>query len=105
MNMPNAPHTLMWLVGRCLKSPPELRDPLVKGPMTPSEIQDLILSFQRAVIERTMAAEINLHLGYRPGEDKPEGHGPTSAIAFGLFPLTSLKVHQLRYKIFALETL
>jgi len=25
------------------------------------------------VIERTMAAEMNLHLGYRPGEDKPEG--------------------------------
>ncbi|CUJ18224.1 Transposase and inactivated derivatives [Achromobacter xylosoxidans] len=41
--------------------------------MTPSEVQDLFLSFQKAVIERTMAAEMNLLLGYRPGEGKPEG--------------------------------
>jgi len=53
--------------------PSELLDHLVKGPMTPSEVQDLFLSFQKAVIERTMAAEMNLHLGYRPGEVKPEG--------------------------------
>ena len=53
--------------------PAELLDHLVKGPMTPSEVQDLFLSFQKAVIERTMAAEMNLHLGYRPGQDKPEG--------------------------------
>jgi len=52
--------------------PAELLDHLVKGPMTPSEVQDLFLSFQKAVIERTMAAEMNLHLGYRPGQDKPE---------------------------------
>lgn len=53
--------------------PAELLDHLVKGPMTPGEVQDLFLSFQKAVIERTMAAEMNLHLGYRPGQDKPEG--------------------------------
>ncbi len=34
--------------------------------MTPSEVQELLLSFQKAVIERTMAAEMNLHLDYRP---------------------------------------
>ena len=43
--------------------PSELLDHLVKGPMTPSEVQDLFLSFQKAVIERTMAAEMNLHNG------------------------------------------
>lgn len=53
--------------------PAELLDLLVKGPMTPSEVQDLFLSFQKAVIERTMAAEVILHLGYRPGQDKPDG--------------------------------
>jgi putative transposase len=52
--------------------PSELLDHLVKGPMTPSELQDIFLSFQKAVIERTMAAEMNPHLGYRPGEVKPE---------------------------------
>ncbi|CUI40876.1 Uncharacterised protein [Achromobacter xylosoxidans] len=50
----------------------ELLDHLVKGPMTPSKVQDLFLSCQKAVIEHTMAAEMNPHLGYRPGKDKPE---------------------------------
>ena len=53
--------------------PGELLDQLVKGPMTPEEVQDLFLSFQKAVIERAMSAEMNLHLGYRAGEPKPEG--------------------------------
>ncbi|MGH8144010.1 MAG: IS256 family transposase, partial [Steroidobacteraceae bacterium] len=37
--------------------PAELLDQLVKGPMTPAEVQDLFLSFQKAVIERAMGAE------------------------------------------------
>jgi len=53
--------------------PAQLLDQLVRGPMTPTEVQDLFLSFQKAVIERAMGAEMNLHLGYRPGEPKPEG--------------------------------
>ena len=53
--------------------PEGLVDELVKGPMTPSEVQDLFLSFQKAVIERAMGAEMNHHLGYRPGQAKPEG--------------------------------
>jgi len=68
--------------------PAELLDHLVKGPMTPSEVQDLFLSFQKAVIERTMAAEINLHLGYRPGEDKPEGQANERNGASGKTVLT-----------------
>jgi len=51
--------------------PAELLDHLVKGPMTPSEVQDLMLAFNKAVIERAMGAEMNLHLGYRPGDAKP----------------------------------
>ena len=53
--------------------PGELLDQLVKGPMTPAEVQDLFLSFQNAVIERTMSAEMNLNLDYQPGEPKPDG--------------------------------
>ncbi len=68
--------------------PAELLDHLVKGPMTPSEVQDLFLSFQKAVIERTMAAEMNLHLGYRPGEDKPEGQADKRNGASGKTVLT-----------------
>ncbi len=51
--------------------PKELLDELVKGPMTPTEVQDLMLAFNKAIIERAMGAEMNMHLGYRPGEAKP----------------------------------
>lgn len=53
--------------------PKELLDQLVKGPMTPAEVQDLMLAFNKAVIERAMGAEMNLHLDYRPGQSKPPG--------------------------------
>jgi putative transposase len=53
--------------------PDELIDHLVKGPMTPSEVQDLMLAFNKAVIERAMGAEMNMHLGYRPEQVKPPG--------------------------------
>ncbi|MGB3705913.1 MAG: transposase [Castellaniella sp.] len=39
--------------------------------MSAMEVEDLIDAFGRAVIERAMVAEMNVHLGYRPGEDKP----------------------------------
>ncbi len=41
--------------------------------MTPAEVQDLMLAFNKAVIERAMGAEMNLHLGYPPGQPKPPG--------------------------------
>lgn len=59
--------------------PEGLVDQLVKGPMTPSEVQDLFLSFQKAVIERAaMGAEMNLHLATGPvSRSRPSR--PTSA--------------------------
>ncbi|RQQ03879.1 IS256 family transposase [Burkholderia stagnalis] len=53
--------------------PKELLDQLVRGPMTPAEVQDLMLAFNKAVIERAMGAEMNLHLGYSSGQPKPPG--------------------------------
>ncbi|KWF82897.1 hypothetical protein WL94_24300 [Burkholderia cepacia] len=41
--------------------------------MTPAEVQDFVLAFNKAVIERAMGAEINLHLGYPPGQPKQFG--------------------------------
>ncbi|OQD16460.1 transposase [Burkholderia cenocepacia] len=41
--------------------------------MTPVEDQDLMLAFSKAVIERAMGAEMNLHLGYPSGQSKPAG--------------------------------
>src|ERR1700744_3192304 len=55
------------------KLPEGLLDELVKGPMTPAEVQDLMLAFNKALIERAMGAEMNMHLGYQPGQPKPDG--------------------------------
>ncbi|MEM5406378.1 IS256 family transposase, partial [Paraburkholderia unamae] len=43
--------------------PEGLLDELVKGPMTPAQVKDLMLAFNKAVIERAMGAEMKLHLG------------------------------------------
>ncbi len=53
--------------------PKALLDELVKGPMTPAEVQDLMLAFDKAIIERAMGAEMNQHLDYPPGQPKPHG--------------------------------
>ena len=59
-------------LARMPKIDPAFLDSLVKGPMTPAEVQDVMLAFQKALIERTLGAEMNHHLGYGPGEGKPE---------------------------------
>ncbi len=53
--------------------PDELMDQLVKGPMSPGDVQDLMLAFNKAIIERAMGAEMNMHLGYPMGQPKPLG--------------------------------
>ena len=68
--------------------PEGLLDELVKGPMTPAEAQDLMLAFNKAIIERAMSAEMNLHLGYHPGEPKPTGQGNERNGASGKTVLT-----------------
>jgi transposase-like protein len=68
--------------------PAGLIEQLVKGPMSPSEVQTLFLSFKKAVIERAMNAEMNQHLGYRPGDTKPDGQGNERNGASGKTVLT-----------------
>ena len=53
--------------------PATLLDELVTGPMTPAEVQAVVQSFKKALIERAMGAELTHHLGYREGEARPEG--------------------------------
>lgn len=56
-----------------LKVPKELLDELVKGPMTQGDLETMFRSLKKAVIERAMSAEMTEHLGYEPGESRPEG--------------------------------
>ena len=53
------------------KIPPELLDQLVKGPMTAQAVEDASRAFKKALIERALGAEMNHHLGYPAGADKP----------------------------------
>lgn len=46
-------------------------DALVSAPMSGGEVNDLTARLKRAIIERALNAEMSLHLGYAPGEDKP----------------------------------
>ena len=76
MDMPTKKRTVAAQAaarGPLREMPTELIEQLVQGPMSPTEVQDLFLSFQKAVIERAMNVEMSHHLGYKPGEDKPEG--------------------------------
>jgi putative transposase len=52
--------------------PKELIDQLVKGPMTAEAVNAASLAFKKALIERALGAEMSHHLGYAPGEGKPE---------------------------------
>jgi len=53
--------------------PVEVLDRLVRGPMTPAEVQTLCRSLKKAVLERAMGAELTRHLGYAPGATRPVG--------------------------------
>ena len=53
------------------KIPAELLDQFVKGPMTAEAVQGASQAFKKALIERALGAEMNVHLGYPPGADKP----------------------------------
>ena len=59
-------------LARMPKIDPALLESLGKGPMTAGEIHDLTLAFEKALIERSLGGEMNHHLGYASGEEKPE---------------------------------
>jgi putative transposase len=55
--------------------PSELLDQLVTGPMTAVQVQGLFDQFKKALLERALGAEMSHHLGYAPGQAKPQGAG------------------------------
>jgi len=52
--------------------PKELIDQFVSGPMTAEAINDASLAFKKALIERALSGELSHHLGYKPGDPRPE---------------------------------
>ncbi len=53
--------------------PKELVEQFASGPMTAEAIQDISMAFKKALVERALGAELGHHLGYAPGEERPEG--------------------------------
>lgn len=52
---------------------PKVMEALVPGPLTAAEANQLLDGFKKAVFERALGAELSQHLGYRPGEARPDG--------------------------------
>ena len=51
----------------------QMLEELIPGPVTKEQFTDIFENFKKAFIERAMSAEMSHHLGYDPGQDKPEG--------------------------------
>jgi transposase-like protein len=51
----------------------QMLEELIPGPVTKEQFTDIFENFKKAFIERAMGAEMSHHLGYAPGQDKPEG--------------------------------
>ena len=51
----------------------ELLEQLIPGPVTPGQLEDIFAHPRKAFIERALGAEMSQHLGYVPGQDRPEG--------------------------------
>jgi len=51
----------------------QMLETLIPGPVTKEQFTDIFENFKKAFIERAMGAEMSHHLGYGPGQDKPEG--------------------------------
>lgn len=53
--------------------PAELLEKLIPGPVTPGQLEDIFQQFKKAFIQQALGAEMSHHLGYAPGQPKPEG--------------------------------
>ena len=53
--------------------PEEILNQFVRaGPLTPAELDAAMRRFKKAIIERALGGELSHHLGYAPGERKPD---------------------------------
>jgi transposase-like protein len=71
--MPSKAKKLSRDVAKLPSIPKELVNLFLTGPMTGEAINEAGAAFKKALIEASLGAELNHHLGYEPGADKPEG--------------------------------
>ena len=53
--------------------PAELLEQLIPGPVKAGQLEDIFQQFKKVFIERALGAEMSHHLGYAPGQAKPDG--------------------------------
>ena len=58
--------------------PAELLEQLISGPVTPGQLEDIFQQLKKVFIERALGAEMSHHLGYAPGQAKPDGRSITA---------------------------
>jgi len=71
--MPSKAKKLSRDVAKLPSIPKELVNLFLTGPMSGEAINEAGAAFKKALIEASLGAELNHHLGYQPGADKPEG--------------------------------
>ncbi len=71
--MPNRAKRVDRELAKLPSIPKELVDVFLTGPMTGASIEAAGLAFKKALIEASLNAELTHHLGYAPGEAKPDG--------------------------------
>jgi transposase-like protein len=71
--MPSRAKKLDRAVANLPSIPKELVAQFLTGPMTGEAINAAGIAFKQALIEASLNAELDHHLGYQPGAEKPEG--------------------------------
>jgi putative transposase len=71
--MPNRSKTIDPERAAAAAVPKALIEHFLQGPMTQLAVEQASTAFKRALIEASLNAELNHHLGYPPGADKPNG--------------------------------
>ena len=61
------------IVDQPLQLPDEFLAQLIDKPISQEQLGDVLTQIKKAVIERAMKVEMDDHLGYESGQDKPEG--------------------------------
>jgi transposase-like protein len=71
--MPSRAKKVDQAVAKLPSIPKELVAQFLTGPMTGEAINAAGIAFKQALIEASLNAELNYHLGYPPGGERPEG--------------------------------
>jgi putative transposase len=71
--MPTKTQKVVAAMAALPKIPKELIDAFYNGPMTGEAVNAASMAFKKALIERALGGELSHHLGYGPGEAKPDG--------------------------------